>query len=49
MKFKPVIFKLKDGRMCKIREIQVNDAADMVEIEKYIKEQESTDENTVEE
>lgn len=30
MKFKPVIFKLKDGRMCEIREIQVNDAADMV-------------------
>lgn len=36
MKFKPVIFKLKDGRMCKIREIQVNDAADMVEYLKVI-------------
>lgn len=36
MKFKPVRFNLKDGRLCEIREIQVNDAADMVEYLKIV-------------
>ena len=36
MKFKPVKFNLKDGRLCEIREIQVNDAADMVEYLKIV-------------
>lgn len=36
MKFKPEKFKLKDGRMCEIREIHVNDAVDMVEYLKIV-------------
>lgn len=31
MKFTPENFELKDGRMCTIREIQVNDAEETVE------------------
>lgn len=36
MKFVTEEFKLKDGRVCKIREIQVEDAADMVEYLKIV-------------
>ena len=36
MKFKPEKFKLKDGRICDIREIHVNDAKDMVEYLKIV-------------
>lgn len=36
MKFIPEDIKLKDGRVCKIREIQVEDAADMVEYLKIV-------------
>lgn len=36
MKFKAEKFKLKDGRMCEIREIHVNDAKDMVEYLKIV-------------
>lgn len=36
MKYTPENFKLKDGRICKIREIEVNDASDTVEYLKTI-------------
>lgn len=36
MKYTPENFELKDGRICKIREIQVEDAAEMVEYLKTI-------------
>ena len=36
MKFNAEKFKLKDGRMCEIREIHVNDAKDMVEYLKIV-------------
>lgn len=36
MKYKPINFELKDGRICKIREIQVKDAAETVEYLKTV-------------
>ena len=36
MKYTPVSFELKDGRICQIREIQVKDAAETVEYLKTI-------------
>ncbi len=39
MKFVPEEFKLKDGRVCQIREIQVDDAADMVSYLKTVMEE----------
>lgn len=31
MKYTPVNFEMKDGRICQIREIQVKDAAETIE------------------
>ena len=31
MKYTPVNFEMKDGRICEIREIQVKDAAETIE------------------
>ena len=36
MKYTPINFELKDGRICKIREIQVKDAAETVEYLKTV-------------
>ena len=36
MKYTPVSFELKDGRICQIREIQVKDAAETVEYMKTV-------------
>lgn len=36
MKYTPENFELKDGRICKIREIQVKDAAETVEYLKIV-------------
>ena len=36
MKFKAEKFKIKDGRMCEIREIHINDAKDMAEYLKIV-------------
>lgn len=37
MKFTPVNFELKDGRICQIREIQVKDAAEAIEYMKTVR------------
>ena len=36
MKYAPINFELKDGRICKIREIQVKDAAETIEYLKTV-------------
>ena len=36
MKCTPINFELKDGRICKIREIQVKDAAETIEYLKTV-------------
>ena len=36
MKYTPINFELKDGRICKIREIQVKDAAETIEYLKTV-------------
>ena len=36
MKYTPVIFEMKDGRICEIREIQVKDAAETIEYLKTV-------------
>lgn len=36
MKYKPVSFEMKDGRICRIREIQVKDAAEIIEYLKTV-------------
>ena len=36
MKYTPVSFELKDGRICQIREIQVKDAAETVDYMKTV-------------
>lgn len=36
MKYTPVSFELKDGRICQIREIQVKDAAETIEYLKIV-------------
>lgn len=36
MKYIPVSFEMKDGRICRIREIQVKDAAEIIEYLKTV-------------
>ena len=36
MKYTPVNFEIKDGRICRIREIQVKDAAETIEYLKTV-------------
>lgn len=36
MKYIPVSFEMKDGRLCQIREIQVKDAAETIEYLKTV-------------